>query len=69
MLPVFASENYVSLEADEAELKGETPFVAVDGWNVGVSDAGSAAPVVLNTNAQVDHWPVTGIPIVANTWK
>jgi hypothetical protein len=43
--------------------------VAVDGWNVAVSDAGSQVPVILNENAQVEHWPTTGIPIVAHTWK
>jgi len=36
---------------------------------VGVSAAGSQIPVELNINAQVDHWPVTGLPIVAHTWK
>ena len=79
VLPVFYSDNYVSLvpnesrtimiEAEAADLNGEAPFVVVDGWNVAVSDAGSGVPVVLNVNAQVDHWPVTGLPIVAHTWK
>jgi hypothetical protein len=79
VLPVFASDNYVTLtagesrtivlEADEAELKGEAPYVAVDGWNVGVKASGSPVPVELNVNAQVDHWPVTGLPMVAHTWK
>jgi hypothetical protein len=79
VLPVFASDNYVTLaagesrtvvlEADAAELKGEAPYVAVDGWNVGVRSAGSPVPVELNENAQVDRWPVTGLPMVAHTWK
>jgi hypothetical protein len=79
VLPVFASDNYVSLvsnetrtivlETDAAELKGESPLVVVDGWNVAVSAAGSPVPVTLNVNAQVDSWPVTGLPIVAHTWK
>jgi beta-mannosidase len=79
VLPVYYSDNYVSLvpgesrtitiEAAEADLKGAAPLVTVDGWNVGVAAAGSPVPVELNTNAQVDHWPVTGLPIVAHTWK
>jgi len=43
--------------------------VVVDGWNIGVSDIASSIPVTLNSNAQVDHWPVTNLPIVAHTWK
>jgi hypothetical protein len=79
VLPVYYSDNYISLvpgesrtitiEAAAADLKGEAPRIVVDGWNVGVSDAGSQVPVSLNVNAQVDHWPVTGLPIVAHTWK
>ena len=79
VLPVYYSDNYISLvpgesrtiviQAAEADLKGEAPRVAIDGWNVSVSDPGSAVPVTPNTNAQVDHWPVTNLPIVAHTWK
>ncbi len=82
VLPVFYSDNYISLvpgesrtieiEADAAELKGESPYIALDGWNVGVNTANwssSPVPVVLNANAQVNHWPETGLPIVAHTWK
>jgi hypothetical protein len=79
VLPVYYSDNYISLvpgesrtitiEAAEADLKGEAPRVVVDGWNVGVSDLGSPVSVTLNSNAQVDHWPVTNLPIVAHTWK
>jgi beta-mannosidase len=79
VLPVYASDNYVSLvpgesktitiEADTAQLKGEAPALTVDGWNVSVGSAGSEVPVTTNVNAQVDHWPVTGLPIVAHTWK
>ena len=79
VLPVYYSDNYISLvpgetrtitiEAAEADLKGEAPQVVVDGWNIGVSDIGSSLPVTLNSNAQVDHWPATNLPIVAHTWK
>jgi hypothetical protein len=36
---------------------------------VGVDATASPVPVTLNENAQVSHWPVTGLPIVAHTWK
>ena len=77
VLPVYYSDNYVSLvptesktitiEAASSELKGKTAVVLVDGWNVGV--AVSSAPGVeldLNVGAQVDHWPVTGLPIISS---
>lgn len=61
VLPVFYSDNYVSLlpgerrtvtiEADDADLKGEKPLVLVDGWNVDVTPS---KMVALNRNAQVD---------------
>jgi beta-mannosidase len=75
VLPVYYSDNYVSLvpnesrtitiEAATAELKGDLGLVLVDGWNVGVA-ASSAAGVelALNIAAQVDHWPVTGLPMM-----
>jgi len=80
VLPVYYSDNYVSLvpgesrtitiEAAVADLRGKAPVIAVDGWNVGLQNSGtSPVPVELNVNAQVYHWPVTGLPIVAHTWK
>ncbi len=79
VLPVYASDNYVSLvpgesrsitlEAATASLKGESPLITLDGWNIAVSAPGSPIPVEPNTNAQVSHWPVTGLPMVAHTWK
>jgi hypothetical protein len=73
VLPVFASDNYVSLvgdetrtitlEADASEFKGEDALVVVDGWNVSVAPASSAAvSVAPNVDAQPDHWPTTGLP-------
>lgn len=78
VLPVFYSDNYVSLvpgetrtitlEAAVADLKGDTPLVVVDGWNVGLNPARSAtAAIALNDNAQVSHWPTTGLPIQGST--
>ena len=76
VLPVYYSDNYVSLvpnesrtitiEAATADLKGEAALVLVDGWNVGVA-ASSAAGVDLglNVGAQVSHWPVTGLPMIS----
>ena len=66
VLPVFYSDNYFSLlpgetktlsiEAAAADLGGETPLLAVDGWNVTVNPVpGSGAKrvqVVPNTDAQ-----------------
>jgi hypothetical protein len=79
VLPVYYSDNYVSLvpnesrkitiEAAVADLKGDAPRLVMDGWNVGVEASSSPVPVSVNVNAQVDHWPVTGLPIVAHTWK
>jgi hypothetical protein len=73
VLPVFYSDNYVSLvpgetktitiEADLKDLGGNDASVVVDGWNVGVVPATAAGVSIgLNVDAQVDHWPVTGLP-------
>jgi beta-galactosidase/beta-glucuronidase len=76
VLPVYYSDNYVSLlpnesrtitvEAATADLKGEVALVVVDGWNVGV--AGSSAKgvdIAINAGTQVDHYPVTGLPMIS----
>ena len=73
VLPVYYSDNYVSLvpnetrtitiEAATPDLKGEAALVLVDGWNVGVAASATAVDVALNVDAQVEHWPVTGLPI------
>jgi hypothetical protein len=71
VLPVFYSDNYVSLlpgerkmltvEAAAGDLDGEAPLLAVDGWNVTVNPApvaGSQAVLVVpNTEAQVPRLP------------
>jgi beta-mannosidase len=77
VLPVYYSDNYVSLAPNESRtitieaatqaLKGDAGLILVDGWNVGVAAASSAgAAVALNVDAQVDHWPVTGLPMISN---
>jgi beta-mannosidase len=74
VLPVFYSDNYVSLvpngtrtitvEAAEADLKGDIPLVVVDGWNIeGASFSGPDVAIAPNWNAQVAHWPATGLPM------
>jgi hypothetical protein len=74
VLPVFYSDNYVSLvpgetkaievEAAASEFKGEASLIVVDGWNVTVAPTsfpgGSIAP---NLDAQPDRWPATGLPV------
>ncbi len=78
VLPAFCSDNYLSLipgesrtatiEAAQSDFQGEPPSIAVDGWNIAVattppSAAGAPVAIVLNTNAQVDQWPRTGLPM------
>ncbi|MDE3105808.1 MAG: glycoside hydrolase family 2 [Acidobacteriota bacterium] len=76
VLPSYASDNYLSLvpgesrtvtiEAATADLHGEMPVVAVDGWNGTVVETeGQGARLVPNQNAQVDRWPRTSLPVVA----
>jgi beta-mannosidase len=79
VLPVYYSDNYISLvpnetriitiEAAQSDLKGEPAILVLDGWNIALDATGSQVPVTLNTNAQVAHWNVTNLPIVAHTWK
>jgi hypothetical protein len=74
VLPVFYSDNYVSLIGGEDKsvaiecatdlLKGESGLVVVDGWNVIVKPATAPGIAIeTNENAQVDHWPHTGLPL------
>ena len=74
VLPAYYTDNYISLtpgesrhvtiEAAVKDLKGEDPMIVVDGWNIAVKQApSSAVAVTLNVDAQVDHWPETGLPI------
>ena len=72
VLPVYYTDNYVSLvpsesrtitiEAATSDLKGEAASVLIDGWNVGVGASSLAGgTLAINTGAQVDHWPATGL--------
>jgi hypothetical protein len=73
VLPVFYSDNYVSLLPNETKIvtieaalhdfNGENAMVVLDGWNVTVAPASFASvSVAPNVEAQPDHWPVTGLP-------
>jgi len=73
VLPVFASDNYISLVAnetrtitlqgDESEFNHEDALVVVDGWNVGVAPVSvQRIAIAPNIDAQPDHWLTTGLP-------
>jgi beta-mannosidase len=71
VLPVFYSDNYITLvpgesrtvtiEAATRDLVGEAPEVLVDGFNVDVKPVEGAVSVGLNVNAQPLHWPASGL--------
>ena len=73
VLPVYSSDNYVSLvpnesrtitiEAAEKDFNGEDALVMVDGWNVSVAPASfTGASIAPNLDAQPDRSPFTGLP-------
>ena len=73
VLPVFYSDNYVSLvpgesktitiEAAASDFKGEDALIVVDGWNVTVAPASfPAVSIKPNLEAQPDRSPATGLP-------
>ena len=73
VLPVFYSDNYLSLvpnetriitiEAGVNDFKGEKALVAFDGWNVTVAPASfKSAAAAPNLDADPAHSPVTGLP-------
>jgi beta-mannosidase len=70
VLPVFYSDNYISLlpgesrtltvEAAQADLGGEAPLIVVDGWNVDVapvSPPGRAVHIAPNSDAMKTDGP------------
>jgi hypothetical protein len=78
VLPVYYSDNYLSLvpnetktltiEAAESDLKGDSPLVVVDGWNVeGASFTSPNVSIAPNVDAQVSHWPTTGLPMISTS--
>jgi hypothetical protein len=71
ILPVYPSDNYVSLVPDETRVitiaagiaNSSDAEVVVDGWNVTVTPATSkGVSIAPNVDAQPSHWPTTGLP-------
>ncbi len=73
VLPVFASDNYISLvggetrsislEAPASAFSGEDALVVVDGWNVTVAPiSAQGVSIAPNVDAQPGHWPNAGLP-------
>jgi beta-mannosidase len=71
VLPVFYSDNYISLvpgesrsltiEAATKDVGNGTPLLLVDGFNVDVQPAEGGVFIAPNLNAQPLHWPATNI--------
>jgi beta-mannosidase len=71
VLPVFYSDNYISLVPGESrsltiqvatkDLGKGTPLLLVDGFNVDVQPVEGAVSVALNVNAQPSHWPASNL--------
>jgi beta-mannosidase len=71
VLPVFYSDNYLSLvpgegttvtiEAATKDLEGQEPLIEVDGYNVDVKPVEGPVSIALNENAQPSHWPESNI--------
>ncbi|MGA3159822.1 MAG: sugar-binding domain-containing protein [Terracidiphilus sp.] len=74
ILPVYYSDNYISLVPDETRevtiesaqkaFGGQASLIVVDGWNVTVTQALTQGVFIApNIDAQPEHWPATGLPI------
>jgi mannosylglycoprotein endo-beta-mannosidase len=71
VLPVFYSDNYISLlpgesstvsiEAATKDLQGDSPLIEVDGYNVDVKPVDGPVSIAANANAQPAHWPASNI--------
>jgi len=71
VLPVFYSDNYLSLvpgesrtvtiEAATRDLDGEEPLIEVDGYNVDVKPVEGPVTIAINANAQPSQWPESNI--------
>ena len=73
VLPVYYSDNYISLVPNETrtvtiesavkDFNGEDPLVVFDGWNVTVAPGTSnGVAIAPNLEAQPLHSPATGLP-------
>jgi mannosylglycoprotein endo-beta-mannosidase len=71
VLPVFYSDNYVSLvpgetrtitiEAATKDLAGELPLIEVDGYNIDLAPSTNSVSVALNVNADPMSHPATSL--------
>jgi len=71
VLPVFYSDNYMSLVPGESrsltievatkDLGGNSAVILVDGFNVDVELAEGPVSVAPNVNAQPSHWPASNL--------
>jgi beta-mannosidase len=70
VLPVFYSDNYISLvpgESREITIEAATkdvagdPLILVDGYNVAVNPVSTPVSISLNENAQPAHWPASNL--------
>jgi len=71
VLPVFYSDNYITLVPGESrtltiqaatkDLAHNTPLLLIDGFNVDVKPTAGAVSIAPNLNAQPSHWPATNI--------
>jgi beta-mannosidase len=71
VLPVFYSDNYISLvpgesramtiEAATKDLQADEPLVEVDGYNVDVAPVDGPVSIEVNQNAQPSHWAASSI--------
>jgi mannosylglycoprotein endo-beta-mannosidase len=71
VLPVFYSDNYITLvpgetrtvtvEAATKDLAGDAPLLLVDGYNVKVNPVVEGVEVRANENADRMHWPASQI--------
>jgi beta-mannosidase len=71
VLPVFYSDNYISLVPEESrtitieaatkDLEGDSAALLVDGYNIEVKPVAGPVAVRPNVNAQPMHWPASNI--------
>ena len=75
VLPVYYSDNYLSLvphetktltvEAAQADLKGDKPLLVFDGWNIGILPVATPdVEVAVNQEALPANSPVTHISVL-----
>ncbi len=80
VLPVFYSDNYVTLlpdetrtiaiEAAQRDFNGEDSLIVLDGWNVTVAPSSfGSMSVAPNVDAQPDYWPITGLPFATEALR